>query len=78
MVVASSHVQAVALLASFFHGHGVTECLGVARRFSHYAANLQPSEGHKTNTEETTGKLVIFSEEQINFYPEEVIEKTAA
>lgn len=72
VVVAFPDVQAVAILTSFFHGHGVTVCGGVARHFSHCAADLQPSERHKINTDETTEKLIIFSEQQMYFYPKKV------
>lgn len=47
MVVALSNVQAVALLASVFHGHGVRVGGGVARHLSHRTADLQPFEWHK-------------------------------
>lgn len=47
VVVALPDVQAVALLATVFHGHGVTVLGGVARHFSHRAADLQPFERHK-------------------------------
>lgn len=40
VVVALSDVQAVALLASLFHGQGVTVRGAVARHFFHRAADL--------------------------------------